>query len=251
VSGISGEGHAPTVGVGRRRRAADALVGLPKEESMSTARNNLQHRLDDIQQLLDAHTALTRLQRIQSIINTISTGNVQQNNVQQVLGLLGGLSQVVNTIVQQQRGRPARADALNRSAIVLLSAHLQGYLQEVFEEAAILLFMGQLGAEVHLFVQESLKRFGNPQPDKIDSLFALLGIERITGQISWRNAQNKRVKERLRELVNLRNQIAHGNSVTVYRERVVRFMSFVDNFTERFDEELRGYLRARLGRNPW
>src|SRR5258708_1134845 len=74
---------------------------------------------------------------------------------------------------QSHPGRRWNVQGLNRGAILLLSAHLEGYLEDLMEEA--------LRAVNRRLDGEALRRgFTNPRPSFIDKFFALLGLKDAT-----------------------------------------------------------------------
>lgn len=145
-----------------------------------------------------------------------------------------------------QRGRRFDVEGLNRAAILLLSAHLEGYLEDLVAEA-----LHAINAELN--PKRVNAGFANPSPDRIDDLFEFLGISKLTSQVSWRKASNASVKKALRDLVDMRNRIAHGAlGVTVYKRDVTRYRSYVTGFAERVDEVVRQRVEGITGDGaPW
>src|SRR6266498_4089067 len=98
----------------------------------SQALTDFEDRLAQVQQLVDAHVALVRLKKAEAAM-----GNGG-----------GGLSQikaVIDALVSDpKKGRPPEVQALNSAAIALLSAHLQGFVTDLFNEAARGLLAGHV-----------------------------------------------------------------------------------------------------------
>jgi hypothetical protein len=144
-----------------------------------------------------------------------------------------------------ERGRRFDVEALNRASVLLLSAHLEGYLEDLMREALIAVQGGLSGDAI-------VARFANPTTGEIDKLFAVIGMEKPCSQISWRKAGNQAVKANLNELVGRRNRIAHGaEGVTVYKAEVERFRRYVTGFAQRFDELVRRRVAELAGSTPW
>jgi len=204
----------------------------------SNAFLNLERRMRDIDQLLDAHKALTQFNRARRAAQ--STG-----------GGLANVAQIVQTLVSNPgRGRPTEVDALNRSAIVLLSAHLQGYIEEVFDESARKLLSGHVH-NIDAFIETALSGFSNPQPFRIDKLFAFIGFSNIMSELSWRRTSNSSVKRRLREYIKIRNAVAHGRQGRVTKRKVEAFRRFVQIFARTLDQVLENKIGQVLGEPPW
>jgi hypothetical protein len=142
-------------------------------------------------------------------------------------------------------GRRYNVEGLNRAAVLLLCAHLEGYVEDVLGEA--------LAALNTSFDPEPLvANFHNPWPDRIDALFAFLGMSNPSRSISWQRANNASVRTNLEGLVSTRNRIAHGvTDVTVRKSEVLRYRGYVEGFTARFDRAVRTQVRTLSGSYPW
>jgi hypothetical protein len=130
-------------------------------------------------------------------------------------------------------GRPRGVEGLNRAAIVMLCAHLEGYVEDLFREAL---------KAVHpkLDAAPLLNRFNTPKPANIDALFGAIGLPKASGGISWRGVDEEAVTKSLNKLVETRGRIAHGRGVAVHvpKETVVRFRRYVEGFTREFDQRV-------------
>lgn len=142
-------------------------------------------------------------------------------------------------------GRKYEVLGINRAAILMLSSHFEGYLEDVMAEAL-------RAINPNLNAPTLTGGFHNPWPDRIDSLFAFLGLEKPSREISWRKAGNKTVLENLEILVRTRNKLAHGTTgVTVYKADITRIRNYVTGFAERFDQMVRAQVRVLTGSFPW
>jgi hypothetical protein len=148
-------------------------------------------------------------------------------------------------IAGSTRGRKYEVLGINRAAILMLSSHFEGYLEDVMAEA--------LGAiNPNLNAPSLTGGFHNPWPDRIDDLFAFLGLSRPSRQISWRKAGNKAVRGNLEDLVRTRNKLAHGTTgVTVYKSDVIRFRKYATGFAERFDQLVREQIKLLINSYHW
>jgi hypothetical protein len=204
----------------------------------SNALAHLQTRMSDIEQLLEAHSALTRFQRARRAARE-SGGDIAK------------LSVVIDRLVTEPgRGRRTEVEALNRAAIVLLCAHLQGYVEEIYGECAQSLLDTKV-KDVEALMQQAASAFWNPHAHRIDSLFASIGLPGITDGLSWQRCTNRSVKTRLTDYIQLRNSIAHGTLVTVHKAKVTSFKRFVEIFAEKFDEHVGREAAAVIGASPW
>jgi len=144
-----------------------------------------------------------------------------------------------------QRGRRWDVQALNRAQLVLLCAHFEGYLEDLMAEA--------IAAINGALEPAALTRgFHNPWPDRIDQLYAFLGMTSPARTIAWRKASNKTVRANLEDMVRTRNKLAHGTTgVTVYKTDVDRYRRYVEGFSRRFDRAVRERVYSLTGRHPW
>ena|SRR5271167_3505839 len=204
----------------------------------SMAYANLSLRMKDIQQLMQTHTALTQFRRARRAVE--ETG-----------GDLAQISSVVNSLVTfPRRGRRAEVDALNRAAIVLLSAHLQGYIEDLHAEAANHLFSSTV-KDPNALITEAQSRLPNPLDYCIEQLFRSLGLPNILEELRWQKASNRRIRRRLSKYIEMRNRITHGSQETISKEKVQGFKHFVELFAERFDAKVRTEIKDLSGRAPW
>jgi hypothetical protein len=202
----------------------------------SDALTNFQLRLKEVEQLLAAHTALLRFYRA-----TAAAHNA------------GGLANVANVVTHLVAapgpGRPPQIQALNKAAIALLSGHLQGFITDLYREAASKLLTGHVSNLKTL--TEAAPTRGNPNNDNIKWLFATLGFDDILGGISWQRCSNQTMRNRLHKFNELRNKIVHGTSININKNEVKGYLSSWTALAERLDAKLRTQINRMTGRFPW
>lgn len=204
----------------------------------SEAYGTLDGRMKDIEQLLDAHKALTQFRRARQAAEAAS-------------GRLAQISEVIEKLVREPgRGRPTEVDALNRAAMVLLSAHLQGYIEDVYADAARILLEGKV-SDIDALIEQAQSHFPNPHAHRIDDLFASIGLPTIMDGLRWRKASNQAIRKRLTEYIRTRNAIAHGTQEPVTKRKVVGFKRFVQLFASNFDEKVANDIQPIIGQEPW
>jgi hypothetical protein len=150
--------------------------------------------------------------------------------------------------------------SLNRSCVVLLSALLQSYVQEVFKLAAQEALPNLRNEQVWELYLKQMKSWGNPSADNIKSLILRIGIDDVLDGLSWQNCDNESVRCRLTELNQVRNSIAHGadelrvngKNYTLTLAGVVTFRNFAEVFADRFEkhalDKMQGRQRKLQGR---
>jgi cell division GTPase FtsZ len=204
----------------------------------SKAYENLGHRMKDIEQLIQAHIVITQFKRARKTAEKAGGG-------------LEKIAEVIDSLISAPgKGRRSEVDALNRAAIVLLSAHLQGYIEDVYSESAKALLNPNV-ADIEALIKQGLSSFSNPHAYRIDRLFASIGLSRITDGLSWQKASNKSVKQRLTDYIQVRNDIAHGKQSSVHKAKVVQFKQFVEVLARCFDEKLENEIVLVTKKQPW
>jgi hypothetical protein len=203
----------------------------------SQALEDFRERLGEVQQLLDAHGALTRLRNAEAALN--AGGQTLQN-----------VAAVVQHLVSAPgAGRPRQVHALNSAGVALLSAHLQGFVTDLFVEVAGHTLAGKV-RDLQVLTAAANTR-GNPNEQNITRLFESIGYPNILDGITWQGMSNKQVRGKLRSLNELRNSIVHGSSETVQKATVAVYLAVVERLAERLDHKLRGEVRTVTGAAPW
>lgn len=176
--------------------------------------------------------------------------------VQLDLAHIDQLTEARKKLVDKPRGRPPLQNgetlglAVQRSAIVLMSAVLQSFVEDVFLETSktALAPVNRLTSTAQY--EKSYNRNGNPNPDNIERLFLRLGIENVLDGLSWRKCTNETVRRKLNTLNQLRNGIAHGRTnLTIDGQAYVLRQVAVSNyrnFLEQFGARFEGHVRAQL-----
>ena len=127
----------------------------------SNAHDNWENRLTEIDQLIEAHGALVRFNRA-------------QEEVAQSGGGLRNIGRIIDALVSDpSAGRPPQVQALNSAGIALLSAHLQGFIVDLYEEACRYLLDSKV-PDVAVMISSAPTQ-GNPNPDNIKRLFSTIG----------------------------------------------------------------------------
>lgn len=151
------------------------------------------------------------------------------------------------------RGAPKRVEdgsregaSINRSSIVLLSALLQAYVQDVFATAAKQVLPALETEEVWKSYWKQMKGWGNPSADNAKTLFLKIGIHDVFDGLSWQKCDNSLVRSRLNQLNHVRNSIAHGSTVLRLNDadysltlaKVKTFRNFAEAFAARFEDHV-------------
>jgi hypothetical protein len=204
----------------------------------SQALQNLNQRMQDIEQLLQAHTVLTQFQ-------------LACRAAQRAGGELNRIAEIIGNLVNRPgRGRRTEVGALNRAAMVLLSAHLQGFVEDLHSEAANIILAGKV-ANIERVIENAKPRNFNPHADIIEKIFGGIGLYEIIDGISWQKTSNSTVKRRLTAYIQIRNKIAHGAQESVTKVKVNGFKDFVEHFAQNLDEAVAIKIQEYINVRPW
>ncbi len=204
----------------------------------SQAFTNLQTRMRDIEQLMEAHKVLTQMQKARK-----AAGNIGGN--------IGKISDVIESLVTDPgKGRRKEVEPLNRSAFVLLCAHLQGFIEDLHKEAANIILAGRVNNIDNVVKQAKLGN-ANPHADIIEKMFNGIGIFEVMDDIVWQKTSNKSVRKRLTDYITIRNRVAHGNQESISKQKVVQFKDFVERLAQKLDEKINSQIKSFTGTSPW
>lgn len=197
----------------------------------SVAKTNLTNRLADINQLLDAHKAITKFKRAEAA-------------AQRAGGALADVSRVFDALVTDPGpGKPKEVDAINRAAFVLLCSHLQGFVDDLHCETANIVLEGKVH-NIDKTIKLIKPRNANPHVEVIETMFAGLGIYDLMHGIRWQKCSNSTVRERLKKYIEDRNKIAHGAQMGISKDKVVKFKKYVETLADKLDESVARKIQA-------
>jgi len=118
----------------------------------------------------------------------------------------------------------------------MLSALLQGYIEDVFVYASKRLFKNLRTDENVKQYRSTFFRWGNPNGGNVTSLFRRLGIIDVFDGLTWQKTNSNTVKTKLERINELRNKIAHGQPLPqdVSLAQVTNLRNFAEQFGARF-----------------
>lgn len=147
---------------------------------------------------------------------------------------LRDIDQLLAAYKRTGRGRPSGVDAINRAAFVLGVAHLQGFIDDLFDEIGYVI-LGRNGFDPKIILEQA-KPSGNRTVKVINDMFACLGIDRLMDRVSWQKCSSSSVKRRLEQYIQLRNKIAHGLVERVTKRKVRELKNFLERFSKKVIE---------------
>lgn len=140
--------------------------------------------------------------------------------------------------------------SINRSCVVMLSALLQAYTQEVFQLCAKQALPTLAPETVWDPYWKQMKGWGNPSADNAKLLFLKIGVVDVFEGLSWQKTPTTSVRAKLNNLNHVRNSIAHGGAqlrvdgknYSLTLAKVKTFRNFAEQFAARFEAHALGKL---------
>jgi RiboL-PSP-HEPN len=204
----------------------------------SKALENLQIRLKDIDQLLNAHAAITKFKKAEQAANNAG-------------GQLAQIAQVINALVTDPGpGKPKEVDAINRAAFVLSMAHFQGFVDELHSELGNMILKGK-AADPAAVIKLVKPPRSNPHTNVINQMFSGIGVYELMDSISWQKCDNESVKSRLKGYLETRNKIAHGSKEAITKGKVTQLKQFIELLAAKLDEKSSVKATPLLNKKPW
>ncbi len=206
-------------------------INLAVNEQVSKSLIKFQDRLEQIKQILSARHALATVEFIDDYTNRPEYVDTMRNQPQEQF------VDKIGTLRKSLPGRAPKYHALNEAGIVLLSAYLEGFIEELHTMVMHELMDKTLNSKRLLNILDKSSKqacweFKNPAPNKIKRLFRVCGIEDIFADRSLKTGK-------LREFVGLRNNIAHGEPDEVEGASAEDWLKVVFSFAEQLSTVVR------------
>ena len=204
----------------------------------SKALAQLEVRLVDVEQMLEAHEALTQF-------------NSARTTAKKAAGDLTKLPDVLSALLKSPGpGKPTGVEAINRAGFLLAFAHFQGFVDDLHLELAQIVLRGRAANPTKIAELVKVPR-ANPHTEVIDKMFAGLGIYDLMDSISWKKCPNATVKARLKKHLEARNKLAHGTALKISKGTVKQTRDFVRILAKKLDASCRTKAKATTGSYPW
>ena len=149
-------------------------------------------------------------------------------------------------------GRPAdRAGAaVTRAGVVLLAAATESYVEDLFEEAATHIFDGMSEDDFRRLFRNTSKRMNNAAVHNVDMLYFNLGLAWVLSDIRWRKFSNNTFRTELDKLVETRNIISHGRNPPVRLSMLRRWKNMIQMFAPRLEHKVAEHIEWMTEQRP-
>ena len=150
--------------------------------------------------------------------------------------------------------RRGDVDAINRAAYVLLLAHFQGFIEDLYRETGTLVLTNKV-QNIDTVLNTLGLGTSNPYANKIEEIFNAIGIYDVMSNISWQKRTNAGMRQALTNALSTRNQIAHGKinaqSKSVNLKTVKNLLEFIRILSDNLDSEVRIKFHENYRKYPW
>ncbi len=140
--------------------------------------------------------------------------------------------------------------ALNKACVVLLSASLQSFVEDVFLTCSFKAFGRALLDDELKNYRATWSRWGNPNPSNVTTLFRRLGVDEVLSGLSWQKQSTTQLKRTLDAINQVRNCIAHGSDITIdkaefplHLAKIRRWRNTCEQFGARFEAHAEAKIR--------
>jgi hypothetical protein len=156
-------------------------------------------------------------------------------------------------------GRQYGLAALNRATVVMCISAWEAYVEELVRESLTAIRPPGITDPIWELLQaptlRTLQRFNTPNTDQVRQLLTdSIRMPDVSASWFWRNCGAARARERLREAMDYRHQIAHGVNPrpVIHNSYSTQLPDFFRRLGQCTDNAVRAHLVDTLGvANPW
>lgn len=185
-----------------------------------------QKRMDSIQNLLYAKKAVATVRHFENLFANLKDINEDQVKTQKLLFEAKEYANSNQAILYE-------FPPINEVAIVLLSAYLESFIEELHSEAIKkLIFQRQEEPSdvLDALIESASDRYNNPSARKIAGLFKTCCIEKIMYKL--KEQDHEIAEKKIEQFISKRNKIAHGEEEPISHKELVEWVNFVLHLAE-------------------
>jgi HEPN superfamily RiboL-PSP-like protein len=182
-------------------------------------------------------------------------------------------------------GRRHGLEVINHSAVVLVTACWEAYIEDIARRTFLRLLKASKNANsfplkirlrvsnqlrdskderklwdladegwrvvLNTYLDNKIEAFHNPRTDNVNALFMeLLDLKDLSASWKWRGMSSTQAGEKLNEIIVLRHKIAHRvvASAPIYNDKVHDYLRHVKRIAEKTDEAIIVYLQHQQQR---
>ena len=149
-------------------------------------------------------------------------------------------------------GRPAgrQGEALCRAGIVMSVACTEAFFEDLFEEAAPLLFASASTTDLKFLFEGTTKKLNHPAIHKLRLLYWNLGVIDVFSGVSWQKSDNAKLIKSYNLLLDLRGRIAHGRQPKVKLSLLKYYRGFIEKLGEKIEKKVVNHIQSATNKPP-
>lgn len=150
------------------------------------------------------------------------------------------------------RGRPAKrqGQAITRSGVVLLCAAMEQYLEDLFKEAARLIYRTATKKELDRLFSATADKLNHPSIHAVTVMYFSIGMNHPFSSIRWQKMTNSDFQSTYNKFLETRGQIAHGRQPTVQLATLRSWKTMVELSAIRLENLVADHIENQTGRRP-
>ncbi|MDJ0949944.1 MAG: hypothetical protein QNJ94_13585 [Alphaproteobacteria bacterium] len=150
------------------------------------------------------------------------------------------------------RGRPARrqGQAITRSGVVVLCAAMEQYLEDLFKEAAPLIYPTATADELERLFSATADKLNHPSLHAVTVMYFSIGMNHPFSKIRWPKMPNPDFQRTYNKFLETRGQIAHGRQPTVRLATLRSWKTMVELSAIRLERLVADHIEERTGNRP-
>ena len=150
------------------------------------------------------------------------------------------------------RGRPAKrqGQAITRSGVVLLCAAMEQFLEDLFREAAPLIYPNATGDELDRLFSATVDRLNHPSLHHVTVMYFSIGMNHPFNNIRWPKMTNDTFQATYNRFLETRGQIAHGRQPTVQLKTLRSWKTMAELFATRLERLVADHIEERTKLRP-
>lgn len=157
----------------------------------------------------------------------------------------------VDRIIEAHSLLPRRHHmALVNAGVVFLAAATEAFIEELYEEAAGLIFAGMTEKEFKALFKATSERFHTASVQNTEFLYFNLGMAWALNGLSWRSFSNATLRKVWTEFFETRNRVAHGAHVPVTVAKLHRWRNMLERFVPLFEQKVATHVETMSKRRP-
>lgn len=150
------------------------------------------------------------------------------------------------------KGKPAKrqGQAITRSGVVLLCAAAEQFFEDLFKEAARLIYATATRDEMDRLFGATADKLNHPSLHAVTVMYFSIGMNHPFHQIRWRKMKNDDFRRKYESFLQTRGQIAHGRRPTVRLQTLRSWKILIEKASEKLETIVAQHIEKATGNAP-